>query len=179
MEMTEIKRSVPSLPSLGDATQQLAAEAETLLGYGVLRQGIASGNILPPLSRVCAELEIEILNTADVDAYQRETWEKQAKEDWAKWIADESKWDNDWRKYSWYLEFRTKTWGEHPLAEYKQPIPVHVLNKAVQIKKACPEVEFFVEALEEMPDPFLVAKAGVERLYLEVWDEPVFESRRA
>ena len=64
-------------------------------------------------------------------------------------------------------------------------IPAHVLLKAIQIKRACPEVTFQVEYLDNTKDPFLRTEIKDPEhpnydwynhiYYIEVWDEPKFE----
>lgn len=103
------------------------------------------------LGCVLAELEIDSLDFKDVEAYKA-----------------------------------SKTHGgmsfvRYPIATYRQEIPIHVLNKAIQIKEKLPEAEFFVDNYERngsnAGDPFLwVSVAGWGR-YVEVWDEPKFEQK--
>jgi hypothetical protein len=80
---------------------------------------------------------------------------------------------------------RERTWTMRELSLYSEPIPEFALQTAVDIKKAHPEVEFYVCTLEEnrvVVDPFLVlrSRAGdeVRDYYLEVWNESKFCGRR-
>jgi hypothetical protein len=72
-------------------------------------------------------------------------------------------------------------WYRTNIQDYSKPIPPHVLAKAIEIKKALPTTEFFVEELKAVPDPFLIASFGSkdykEQYYIEVWEEPTFEKR--
>ena len=75
----------------------------------------------------------------------------------------------------------TKTgWNPVPISNYPEPIPEFALQTAVDVKKACPEANFFIEELvvKKIPDPFLVAELAGEKYYLEVWNEPGFEKVR-
>jgi hypothetical protein len=80
---------------------------------------------------------------------------------------------------------RERTWTMRELSLYAEPIPQFALQTAVDVKKAHPEVEFYVCTLEEnrvVVDPFLVmrSRAGdeVREYYLEVWNESKFRGRR-
>lgn len=74
-------------------------------------------------------------------------------------------------------------WRSFSISEYAGAIPEFVLQTAVELKRKCPEVEFFVEELcfkTVMLDPFLVVKdASGTKYYLEVWNEPGFLQKRA
>lgn len=96
-----------------------------------------------------------------------------------------------------YRTVRTRRhWKRYAIAEYAGAIPEFALQKALQIKEACPAAEFFIDQLvtevdrqdEEklrdnrervlrMRDPFLVAVTKDETYYIEVWDEKEYESK--
>ena len=67
------------------------------------------------------------------------------------------------------------TWERVPLAGYQEDVPLHVLERAVAIKKQLPSAEFYVE--QRAKDPFLIVKCDEEEYYVEVWQEPRFEAR--
>lgn len=71
-------------------------------------------------------------------------------------------------RHRWVLQY---------LSTYRLPVPEFALRKALQVAKAVPDCELYVEFIENVPagDPFLVAELGTERYWLEVWDEPKFE----
>lgn len=79
-----------------------------------------------------------------------------------------------------------RKWAMHELSAYAEPIPEFVLQTAVDIKRAHPDAEFCICALEEdrvVADPFLVLRipdGDVEHeYYLEVWNESRFDGCRA
>ena len=61
--------------------------------------------------------------------------------------------------------------------EGPMPQTKFVLRKAIQIKIATPGfLEFFVEHIGK-EDPFLIVRFLEKEYYVEVWDEPKFESQ--
>jgi hypothetical protein len=73
----------------------------------------------------------------------------------------------------------TILWATTPLRGYSLPVPEFALEKARQIARAAPGTEFHVEELKvdtRTVDPFLIAVRDDELFYIEVWDEPAFES---
>ncbi len=149
-----------------DARAALAAEAEDLLGYTPLRDAVkAPGR----LRRALAALEIEVLDQDAVDAYKAQMVEHH-------------------RSYNKTVD---PTWRITALADYALPVPEFVLRKAVAIKRALPEAQFYVDQLAV--DPFLIVTLEADGLYdslvnhssrklnpdtaayVEVWSEPKFE----
>jgi len=165
MKIEEIKRdkcavSIEPLACVVD-------EAKEVLGYK--GSSATSFEAPSPLTELLARLEIERLNAADVIRYQAEMIaELMLDPDYQRSRLDAS------REYRFF-----HYWSEEKLSSYSQPIPEFVLNKAIQIKKECPRVEFFVQSIEGNPDPFLVAVLGSrdDYAYIEVWEEPKFEGR--
>ena len=152
--------------SLDDPRRKLAVDAEMLLGYQpLLKDTKAPGR----LRRALADLEIEVLDQISVDAYKVQMV----------------------RHYASHQKMSNPTWRIKPLRGYGQPVPEHVLAKAVEIKRVLPEAEFYVDQLAV--DPFLIVSLGkIEDFrtnqptrgldletaaYVEVWDEPKFEGR--
>jgi hypothetical protein len=99
------------------------------------------------LKNALSELEIEVLNLHQVHAYQ----EKIKSESHAPW-----KWT--------------------AIDKYTLPIPEFVLNKAIQIKKRLPDASLEIVHQGPAMDPFLWVGLNGEGYYVEVWDEPEFES---
>ena len=152
--------------SLDDPRRKLAVDAEMLLGYQpLLKDTKAPGR----LRRALADLEIEVLDQISVDAYKAQMV----------------------RHYASHQKMSDPTWRIKPLRGYGQPVPEHVLAKAVEIKRVLPEAEFYVDQLAV--DPFLIVSLvkiedfrtnqptrGLDpetAAYVEVWDEPKFEGR--
>jgi len=149
MTIEKLTRAIPEWKEITDAAYlQLADEAEKLLGYGVLK-----ATLHKPLAKALATLEIAVLDAAQVERY------KNKKED----EATDDDMDGEWYPYE--------------IGDYTQPIPEFVLAKALEIKKAVPEVNLHIEQIKLKPDPFLVATLDSECYYIEVWEEPEFEGR--
>jgi len=174
MKLAEIPRTKAGLAvaekPLGNSERDLlAAQAASKLGYTPLRddaQGSKSlGAMTGLLTETLLKLEIDVLNTEHVLQYQiaeagRLTLEK-IHERFDSWVSG---------------YFSPATWNHARLTDYKQPIPEFVIRKAIQIKDALPDVQFFVHHLSEpKADPFLIAVFGYEMYYVEAWDEPGFE----
>jgi hypothetical protein len=186
MLMTEIKRSALALPTAHtDEVLSLAADAEVILGYSLLRNSLDAPADTPRLAQVLAELGIEVLNKADVLDYMRERLCDRTLE-----LLDEWQKSNPAALGSWGYgaNFSGPSWEATPIDKYREAIPEFVVNKAVQIKRALPEAEIFIRHLTEDKDPFLevtLGKAtdydadrnGSERYFVEVWEEPKFEGR--
>jgi hypothetical protein len=187
MLQTEIRREIA--PALVETVEvmSLAEQAETLLEYSVLKTALdRTGNDMPKLARVLRDLDVSILNYADVEKYQTEHLREVAERNFKTWLATPARTKHD--------VFYCPRWDRTEIKQYNEPIPEFVLNKAVQIKQAYPDVKFYVEKLNESPDPFLIACRtekmtyswntgsgdntydGVkEEYYIEVWAEPKFE----
>jgi hypothetical protein len=139
---------------------QLATDAKKELGYSVLQEVLTSD----ALANVLRTLEIDPFDMAEVNKYKEAMRKK-----WHRKPADEG----------YHYE---ANWNLRPLAGYDQPVPEFVLEKALEVKRAFPNVTLEVDTLmlrtyKEVPvDPFLVVSYGRERYYIEVWDEPEFEA---
>lgn len=142
----------------------LADDAATLLGY---KAGTRTVVKVTPLAAALAELDIEPLEWRAVRRYQ---FEAAAAANTAR-LAEVT--DPDFQDWRSELE-----WTRTPISKYAEPIPDYVLNKAIQIKRALPDVEIIVEALQQNPDPFLIVRVKdgyrYEGYYVEVWDERSF-----
>jgi hypothetical protein len=176
MKLTEIPRMKPglavmcSLNELDGEHAKLATRAADLLGYRTLANHVSgktmAANTIGKLTDTLRSLDIEILDTAAVVDYQMAECVRLTKEK----IVDDFK---DW--VTGY--FSPAQWHHQDLKDYERPIPEFVLDKAVRIKEALPEVQFRVQFLSEpKADPFLIAHLGKEIYYVEAWDEPRFEN---
>lgn len=74
-------------------------------------------------------------------------------------------------------------WHQSSLYNYRDPVPAHVLQTALLAQGALglDHYAFKVEQLrtkeQVYPDPFLVVESRGAKVYLDVWDEPTFESK--
>lgn len=72
------------------------------------------------------------------------------------------------------------SWSTVPIHRYTLPtIPDDVLETAIAVKKECPWVKMEIEMLSlsnQVDDPFLVVRDGIERYHIAVWDEPSFKA---
>lgn len=164
------KAEVPVIvPGQVEAWQQeLSQQAEKFLGYTVLSKHL--GKIPQQLAKALAKLEIEILPPRAVFDYQCE----KGRPSNPLWNLLEI--DDDDEDISFDEDFE---WVRGSLRGYNKPVPEFVLHKAIQIKRAVPNVSLHIEFLasQPKPDPFLVATLNNETFYVEVWDEPKFEGR--
>lgn len=137
-----------------DLRATLAVEAETLLGYSVLRREM---KLTSPLAATLKELEIEPFSEQSVTNYMGEM---------TRFATQEARKANAYAYASWV---------HTSIAGYEKRFPEIAIQKACEIKRALPAAEIFIEELNIYPDPFLVASLGGEKFYIEVWDEPKFE----
>lgn len=169
-----LKVAVSDLDAGDQERFSLASRARDVLGYGGLIANVTGdvGQMVKPgkLADALRGADIEVLELGMVLDYQLQEASRLTREfilegnldDWAAggYIMSEARW--------------TKT----PLRDYDHPVPEFVLDKALRIKEACPEVEFRIQHLNQpKTDPFLVAFVGKEIYYIEAWDEPRFEGR--
>ena len=186
MLMTEIKRDAVTLPAIGgDEVLSLADDAAQVLGYQVLRDSLVEPPATPQLATALAELGIDILNKQDVLLYMRERLCDRTLELLDEWQKGNPEPVNTWGYGS---GFGGPSWDATPIEKYREAVPEFVINKAVQIKRACPEVQILIRHLTEAKDPFLEVTLGLatewnadnngsERYFIEVWEEPKFEGR--
>jgi hypothetical protein len=158
-------------PDTSAETRELAEQASSLLGYTGLSAHLVGSEVQAklsgPLTESLLKLDIQVLDTNSVISYQLEEAMRRTKEVIGSNLKN---WVSGW--------FGPANWGNTGIEEYRQPIPQFVLNKAVQIKKALPDVMFRVQHLNDAhADPFLVAVRGDEVYYIDAWDEPKFEER--
>lgn len=156
-----LKRVKLIVPTEKNEPAVLAQKAADILGYTGL---LVSRNIAGELGKVLLKLDVKPYDISRVNRYKIQKRKEAVSE--RRKIAGP------------YVSIRG-TWKVVTLSKYTDPIPDFVLSKAIQIKEVCPEVEFFVDSLKvntkRIPDPFLVAKLGDEKYWIEVWDETNFE----
>lgn len=69
-------------------------------------------------------------------------------------------------------------WSSFFLHDYQKPVPEYVLQTAVDLKKICPQAEFYVEEFS-FNDPLLVVgDYTYSYFYIEVWGEAQFQGER-
>lgn len=179
MLQTEIRRNVhtPAIPkTLGaEPVQEVLERAGNVLGYKpYLSVNRPVEVVVSSLAQRLAALDIDVLNRSDVLRYQAEhAAEQMLTDEFHQLLCEDRSGGSPWN----YLDI----WIREEIDGYRQPIPEFVLNKAIQIKEAMPEVKIWVEHLKFGLDPFLVVTDG-ERWkgtseYVEVWAEPKFEGR--
>jgi hypothetical protein len=139
--------------TITDEIRTLATEARSKLDYTVLEDRVI-GNTL---KETLAKLEIEPFNYEQVRRYMGDVLNSR--------FGPES------------IMIGYHYWERTALDSYKAPVPEFVLSKALQIKEELPDAQFFVDSCRFHPDPFLAVKLGNEMFYIEVWDEPEFESK--
>src|SRR4029077_1004367 len=136
------KMTMKGLSELDNERLLLATRAKDLLGYGGLvsemtgDMGARSKEGKLTLTLRSMQLEVPDLNR--VIDYQMQELVRVTREK----ISEElSQWT-----HGYFLE---AGWARTDLASYKQPIPEFVLDKALRLKEALPEVRFSVQHLQE------------------------------
>jgi hypothetical protein len=173
MKMNEIERETITVLEYSEPCVGLASEAKEVLGYSVLSQAISEPTEHTALEIALASCGIEVLNAEDVATYQRELLIERTSAMLQEWLKNPTG------------TFIGPSWDKTKIEQYREPIPEFVLNKAIQIKKAMPEVRIYIQHLSEHPDPFLVVATkhknyeilDEQELWIEVWEEPKFEGR--
>lgn len=162
--------SASEITELTGERARLATRAADLLGYrrladdvaGRLSLGVETGKLTAALQT----LEITVLDTGSVINYQIDEAGRLTKE-----LIHE-------RFRDWVCGyFSAATWTHTVLTEYDRPIPEFVIDKAIKIKELVPDVQFYIQHMNDpKADPFLVAYLNKEIYYIEAWDEPRFEA---
>lgn len=148
-----------------------AQRAADVLGYRALKLDVrgekAIGLLSGPLTESLLKLEIDTLDAKTVIDYQMEEIVRRTKD----YIYSHFR---DWT----VGYFSAASWSHTSLESYEMPIPEFVLDKAIRIKEATPNVQFYIQHLSDpKADPFLIATLNKEIYYIEAWDEPRFEGR--
>jgi len=163
--------------SEGTPLRTLADEARELLGYSVLAdkaEAPTQQKDVPELRLILDSLEIVPYTKESVVEYKDRRKDEVNRVALADFLKSENPHNESYYCHDWRM---TK------IEEYKLPIPEFVLNKALQVKKAMPNVSIYIEHLTV--DPFLVVQTDdkgrngqwyyTERYWIECWDEPKFE----
>lgn len=172
MTQSEIKKLQWTKPVQVEELPNLAQEAQEVLGYAQRKVE----TVLSEPRATLAKLEIEILDPKDVMTYQLLQKQERERELLKRWWASHDEPPDR-------LDVPVVNWATTAIGQYKGWIPDHVLAKAIEIKKANPELGMWVTHLEETSDPFLlVAPAGTSEwrlmqkgAWVECWMEPGFE----
>lgn len=177
MQLTDIPRlkvgvmtsPARELDGLNSERARLATRAADLLGYKALAEDVSGRKSLAScegkLTETLKALDLEILDAGAVIKYQMEEAGRVTAE---KIKEDFRSWTNGY--------FIAAQWSTGELSSYERAIPEFVIDKAVRIKEALPEVQFRVQHLNEPKgDPFLIAILNRETYYIDAWDEPRFE----
>lgn len=148
----------------------LAQRAADVLGYKVLKASVHGHRTLSavsgPLTEGLLKLGVDILDTAAVLTYQLDELTRRNRETI----------EENFSQYAcgW---FTLATWNRTELSQYERPVPEFVIDKALKIKEAIPEVHFYIQHLSDpKADPFLIARVNSEIYYIDAWDEPRFEA---
>jgi hypothetical protein len=168
------KLETKDLDEIGQERLYLATRAKDLLGYTALVSDVTGevvvGKREGKLTEALCTLDIEVLDTGTVIDYQISKAIEETREYAKTHLRDYA---------TGYFSFAT--WSKTELGQYTQAIPEFVLDKAIRIKEAIPEVRFHVQHMSNpKADPFLVASLpgyDQEIYYIEAWDEPRFEGR--
>jgi hypothetical protein len=191
MLMTDIRKSAvgAGVTDLGPALLSLAESAREVLGYDVLEKRMNTTVVVAEttcLRMTLQSLGIEVLVEQDVARYQKEQLIAHTAAKMQEWMKQTGeKGMDDFHTHGLH-QFNSPGWQRTAIKEYRQPIPEHILAKAVEVKQQMPECEIWVESLEDHPDPFMIVAGGPpryswykpeEHYYLAAWDEPKFEGR--
>lgn len=164
MKQTDIVRESVDVLTVDSLTESLHQQAADVLGYSCASRtnldGSSDSNVL---RAAIGRLGIEILNTQSVHKYMGEMLAKRF-----------ARMDSDNFDWSWRSD---PAWGRVKLSEYKKPVPDFAIERAIQLKRECPQVEFWVEELSDAVDPFLIAHIGREGYYIACWEEARFEAQ--
>ena len=165
--------SLESKKHIDESSLIVARKAATMLGYDQYLKYLGQHRSIG-LAQALQELQIEPYSLASVEAYKKEKLETTLKESNKRTRRRRTEEDDDDDEY-------TGRWMRVDIGDYEPPIPEFVLRKAVQIVEKVPIanvlVDYLVVERKILPDPFLVVRVGTEEYYIEVWNEPVFESK--
>ncbi len=159
-----------------DLISAIALKAEALLGYSALRKRL--GIHPASLTRTLEELGIDPFLEEDVKEYKAR--KAQALEDkvWAD-FRGRAGLEPVAAVEALVTSFVHVAWRRTKLARFQGEIPEFALSRAIEIKERLPKARFYVDELtvDKRYDPFLIVACGRERFYIDVWDEPEFESQ--
>lgn len=177
MLLTEIRTlTFSESPSILDAVCEstcIRSRASELLGYKI-KESQESSTEIPPLATAIAKAGVDILDFHDVLLYQNDVMHDARVAEIGR-IESRIGQSMPWHSLS--------EWTETELPKYSGYVPDFALEKALKIKQEFPTASFFIQRLENNPDPFLIVRSGGgawnsdENYYLAVWDEPGFAKR--
>ncbi len=161
-----------------DLISAIALKDEALLGYSGLRRKL--GIHPASLTRTLEELGIDPFLEEDVKKYKASKARDLEMKVWAD-FQRRAGLDPTGAVEALITSFVRVSWRRTKLAKYEGEIPEFALSRAIEIKERLPKARFFVEELtvDKRYDPFLIATCGRERFYIDVWDEPEFESQQS
>lgn len=174
MLMKDIRRMpLPGVLNVDDGLSDLGTKALEVLGYG----GLANAKheqAEKPLATALARLGVQPLMAADVERYQREQIVEASRRKFEEYVRGQE-------SGAYLTPFYGPAWTETKIENYKQPVPVRVLEQLVRIKEAVPDAVIEIVHLEETPDPFAKVSFGpqyspTESYWVAVWDEPGFQA---
>jgi len=156
-----------------DLISAIALKAEALLGYSALRKRL--GIHPASLTRTLEELGIDPFLKEDVKEYKVSKARDLEAKVWAD-LQRRAGMDPASAVEVLVTSFVRATWR---CTKLRGEIPEFALSRAVEIKERLPKARFYVEELmvDKRYDPFLIVACGRERFYIDVWDEPEFESQ--
>jgi hypothetical protein len=169
----QLRREIPRPKEQSNLLASLALKAEALLGYSWLRKRL--GIELGSLARTLEELGVEPFRGEDVKQYKKERARMAEHQAYSAY--------RERARRQGYIDlapgtYVRATWRTVPLQRFEGEVPAFALSRALEIKERMPGAEFEVEELrvEKRYDPFLVARCGRERFYIDVWEEEEFET---
>ena len=159
-----------------DLISAIALKAEALLGYSALRKRL--GLHPASLTRTLEELGIDPFLKEDVKQYKYGKARDLEAKVWAD-FQQRAGLEPAAAVEIMVTSFVRATWRCTKLAKYRGEIPEFALSRAVEIKERLAKARFYVEELtvDRRYDPFLIVACGRERFYIDVWDEPEFETQ--
>jgi hypothetical protein len=159
-----------------DLISAIALKAEALLGYSALRERL--GIHPASLTRTLDALGIEPFLEEDVRKYKAEKARALEVRLWTD-FEERASLNPTSAVEVMITSFVRVAWRGTKLAKFRGEIPEFALSRAIEIKERLPKARFYVEELtvDKRYDPFLVVACGRERFYIDVWDEPEFETQ--
>ena len=146
--------------NLDTLSESIHQAAQDVLGYSCKEKTNRSLESESLLLGALQSLGIEILNEKSVRQYQGQMVARAYEK------STPTPWDWEWTS--------NPGWERKDLKKYTRPVPDFAIERALQIKELCPDVEFYVEELVDQVDPFLIAHIGREGYYIACWEEAEF-----
>lgn len=162
-----------------ESLSAVARQASEQLGFNVLKEHLRNKRETS-LKHLKHLKMMDVLGAVNALPFKNETVESYKKVKIAKEAEkqEESVWEGLGRVFLGITPNESHfRWERESLGDYSKPVPIAILQTALQIKKRLPGVKFYIEELSH--DPFLIAYYGNRDYYIAVWDEPGFEARPA